>query len=86
MNAVDVTLLTSDWEGSPGAVRESLACQTPVVSVPVGDVPNVLSGLPGCAVMTAIRLPWRDRFSPRWRPAAQVSCGPRRAFIAPANG
>jgi glycosyltransferase involved in cell wall biosynthesis len=50
MNAVDVTLLTSDWEGSPVTVRESLACQTPVVSVPVGDVPRVLSGLPGCAV------------------------------------
>ena len=50
MNAVDVTLLTSDWEGSPVTVRESLACQTPVVSVPVGDVPNILSGLPGCSV------------------------------------
>jgi glycosyltransferase involved in cell wall biosynthesis len=51
MNAVDVTLLTSDWEGSPVTVRESLACQTPVVSVPVGDVSRVLSGLPGCAVV-----------------------------------
>ena len=51
MNAVDVTLLTSDWEGSPVTVRESLACQTPVVSVAVGDVPRVLAGLPGCAVV-----------------------------------
>ncbi len=51
MNAVDVTVLTSDWEGSPVTVRESLACQTPVVSVAVGDVPRVLSGLPGCAVV-----------------------------------
>jgi Glycosyl transferases group 1/Glycosyltransferase Family 4 len=51
MNAVDVTVLTSDYEGSPVAVRESLACQTPVVSVDVGDVASVLSGLPGCAVV-----------------------------------
>lgn len=51
MNAVDVTLVTSDAEGSPLAVRESLACQTPVVSVAVGDVPSVLTGLPGCAVV-----------------------------------
>jgi teichuronic acid biosynthesis glycosyltransferase TuaC len=52
MNAVDATLMTSDSEGSPLAIRESLACQTPVVSVPVGDVPNVLDGLPGCAVVS----------------------------------
>jgi teichuronic acid biosynthesis glycosyltransferase TuaC len=51
LNAVDVTLVTSDWEGSPVTVRESLACQTPVVSVPVGDLPGVLADLPGCAVL-----------------------------------
>ncbi len=51
MNAVDVTVLTSDAEGSPVAVRESLACNTPVVSVPVGDVASLLAGLPGCAVV-----------------------------------
>jgi teichuronic acid biosynthesis glycosyltransferase TuaC len=52
MNAADVTVLTSDAEGSPVAVKESLACQTPVVSVPVGDVEDVLGGLPGCSVRT----------------------------------
>jgi glycosyltransferase involved in cell wall biosynthesis len=51
MNAVDVTLVTSAFEGSPVAVRESLACMTPVVSVPVGDLPQLLSGLPGCAIV-----------------------------------
>jgi glycosyltransferase involved in cell wall biosynthesis len=50
VNAVDATLLTSESEGSPVAVRESLACLTPVVSVSVGDVPQVLAGLPGCSV------------------------------------
>jgi teichuronic acid biosynthesis glycosyltransferase TuaC len=50
MNAVDVTLLTSDSEGSPVAIKESLACSTPVVSVPVGDVPRLIEGLPGCAI------------------------------------
>jgi glycosyltransferase involved in cell wall biosynthesis len=48
--AADVTLMTSDWEGSPLTVRESLACETPVVSVPVGDVEETLDGLPGCEV------------------------------------
>ena len=51
MNAVDVTLVTSDFEGSPVAVKESLACTTPVVSVPVGDLPQLLDGLPGCAIV-----------------------------------
>lgn len=51
MNAVDVTVMTSRTEGSPVAVKESLACLTPVVSVPVGDVQSLLAGLPGCAVV-----------------------------------
>ncbi len=50
MNAVDVTLMTSEFEGSPVAIKESLACMTPVVSVPVGDLPELLAGLPGCTV------------------------------------
>jgi glycosyltransferase involved in cell wall biosynthesis len=49
--AADVTLVTSDWEGSPVTVRESLACETPVVSVPVGDAEETLAGLPGCEVV-----------------------------------
>ena len=50
MNAVDVTLMTSEFEGSPVATKESLACMTPVVSVPVGDLPELLAELPACAV------------------------------------
>jgi teichuronic acid biosynthesis glycosyltransferase TuaC len=50
MNAVDVTLMTSAFEGSPVSVKESLACMTPVVSVPVGDVPELLARLPGCGI------------------------------------
>lgn len=48
--ASDLTLVTSDWEGSPVTVRESLACQTPVVSVPVGDLEETLNGLQGCEI------------------------------------
>jgi glycosyltransferase involved in cell wall biosynthesis len=50
MNAVDVTLVTSDFEGSPVSTKESLACMTPIVSVPVGDLPELLAGLPGCTL------------------------------------
>ena len=42
MSACDVMLLTSMHEGAPLAVRESLACRLPVVSVDVGDVRRVV--------------------------------------------
>ncbi len=51
LNASDVTVMVSDWEGSPVTLRESLACLTPVVSVDVGDAHEVLAGLPACALV-----------------------------------
>jgi glycosyltransferase involved in cell wall biosynthesis len=41
--AADVLLMTSDLEGSPNCVKEALSCGTPVVSVAVGDVPELLT-------------------------------------------
>jgi teichuronic acid biosynthesis glycosyltransferase TuaC len=48
MNACDVLLLVSDAEGSPMVIKEAMACNLPIVSVPVGDVPEVISGTKGC--------------------------------------
>lgn len=48
--AADVLLLTSKWEGSPNVVKEALAAGLPVVSVDVGDVSDLLSGVAGCYV------------------------------------
>jgi glycosyltransferase involved in cell wall biosynthesis len=41
--ACDCLLMTSDSEGAPNCVREALACGIPVVGVPVGDVPELVS-------------------------------------------
>lgn len=51
MNAADVLLLTSKTEGSPTVVQEAMACNLPVVSVDVGDVPERLQGVTNCVVV-----------------------------------
>jgi glycosyltransferase involved in cell wall biosynthesis len=50
MNACDVLLFTSMYEGSPNVIKEALACNLPIVSVDVGDVRERLEGVAGCAV------------------------------------
>jgi teichuronic acid biosynthesis glycosyltransferase TuaC len=50
MSAGDVLLFTSMQEGSPNVVKEALACNVPVVSVRVADVPERLRGVVGCEV------------------------------------
>jgi len=48
MSACDALVFTSMQEGSPNVVKEALACDLPVVSVPVGDVAERLKGIDGC--------------------------------------
>jgi glycosyltransferase involved in cell wall biosynthesis len=50
MNAADVLLLTSDAEGSPMVIKEAMACNLPIVSTAVGDVPDVIAGTDGCYI------------------------------------
>jgi len=46
LNAANAVLVTSDYEGFGLACLESLACDVPVISTPVGIAPHVLGGLP----------------------------------------
>jgi teichuronic acid biosynthesis glycosyltransferase TuaC len=48
MNACDVLVLASDYEGSPTVIKEAMACNLPIVSTDVGDVREVIAGTANC--------------------------------------
>ena len=43
-------LSTSKWEGSPNIIKESLACNRPIVATNVGDIAWLLENVEGCYV------------------------------------
>ena len=52
LNACDFVLLTSDEEGSPNIIRESLALNKRVFSVDVGDARRQIDGLHNSAIIS----------------------------------
>ncbi len=50
LNAADVVVLTSLYEGSPNIIKEALACNVPIVSVDVGDVAERIKGVDHCYI------------------------------------
>ncbi|EAY29754.1 glycosyltransferase family 4 protein [Microscilla marina] len=43
-------ILTSDFEGSPNSVKESISCNIPIVSTDVGNVASMLKNVSNCYV------------------------------------
>jgi len=56
LNAANLHLISSDFEGSPNSVKECMCCNTPVVSTNVGNVRDMIGDIPGVYVT--------DDFSP----------------------
>jgi glycosyltransferase involved in cell wall biosynthesis len=48
MNAADVLVLASQYEGSPNSVHEAMATNLPVVTVDVGDTAELIGQTEGC--------------------------------------
>lgn len=71
MNASDVVILSSLWEGSPNVVKEALACNCLIVTTDVGDVRWLIGEEPGCFI--ASQNP--EDFSAKIRSAILYSSG-----------
>lgn len=52
INASNALILSSKAEGSPNIVKETMACNIPVVATDVGDVASVIGHTEGCSVCT----------------------------------
>jgi teichuronic acid biosynthesis glycosyltransferase TuaC len=50
INATDVLILSSLYEGSPNIIKEAMACNCPIVSTNVGDVNWVIGNTNGCFI------------------------------------
>ena len=50
LNAANLHMISSDFEGSPNSVKECMCCNTPVVSTPVGNVVEMIGDIPGAYV------------------------------------
>lgn len=52
LNASDVLLVTSYWEGSPNVVKEAMACNLPIISVDAGDVKEIIRDTKNCFMVS----------------------------------
>ena len=50
LSASSLHIITSDFEGSPNSVKECIACNTPVVSTPVGNIDDLIGNIKGCYI------------------------------------
>jgi glycosyltransferase involved in cell wall biosynthesis len=50
INASNALILSSLSEGSPNIVKESMACNIPVVATNVGDVVEIIGQTQGCSI------------------------------------
>jgi len=51
LNASDMLVMTSFWEGSPNIIKEAMAVNLRIVSVDVGDVMEVIGNTAGCEIV-----------------------------------
>jgi teichuronic acid biosynthesis glycosyltransferase TuaC len=83
LNAADAVLVTSDYEGFGLACVEALACETPVLSTPVGIAPFALDGIAGCLCASYDTAAWSAAVRPHLQaPDPRVDGAARAASLS----
>jgi teichuronic acid biosynthesis glycosyltransferase TuaC len=86
MNAANAVLVTSDYEGFGLACVEALACDTPVLSTPVGIAPFALGGIDGCLCAPYETGAWNAAVAPHLKtPESRVDGAARAASLSAAR-
>lgn len=83
INAANAVLVTSDYEGFGMICVETLACEVPILSTPVGIAPFALGGVSGalCAPFDTAR--WAEAVAPHLeRPDPRVDGAGRAALLS----
>ncbi|MBJ7347560.1 MAG: glycosyltransferase [Thermoleophilaceae bacterium] len=63
VNAADLVLVPSDYEGFGRAVLEALACDVPVIATPTGIATEVLPQIAGCQCVEFTLGSWREQLT-----------------------
>ena len=79
MNAANAVVVTSDNEGFGMVAVESLACDVPVFSTPVGVAPFLLRGVDGCLAAPFDARDWAEAIRPHLETADPRVAGRGRA-------
>lgn len=86
INAANAVLVTSDYEGFGLVALESLACEVPVLSTPVGIALHAVGGVPGCLVAPFDIQRWLAALKPHLRhQESRVPGAPRAAAFSAAR-
>ena len=85
LNAANAVLLTSDYEGFGMVCVETLACDVPVLSTPVGIAPFALAGIDGALCAPFEPGLWRDSARPHLDAADPRVEGAARAAMLSAS-
>lgn len=79
VNAANAVIVTSDYEGFGLVCLESLACDVPVLSTPVGIAPLALRGVQGCLCASYDTRVWARAATPLLEAEDSRVAGARRA-------
>jgi teichuronic acid biosynthesis glycosyltransferase TuaC len=79
VNAANAVVRTSEYEGLGLVALESLACDVPVLSTPVGIAPHAIAGVSGCLVAPFAVEAWSAAAAPHLQTADPRISGRARA-------